>query len=368
MEQRMKGSPSDEWLKRHDRFLTCMPTERPLVGFWTGGYYPSEQFTKGTARWHEGCELVPSDVRFSSFATDYERLYQLHQELEDDGCFVASPYWGIPWLEAIMGCRVFSGRETAWAHSFLDIAETAVPHSFDLDSNPWWQSLLDFMHELIAYSANRFPVCAPLLRGPGDTLSAMLGPMSYALAFFDTPAQVRFWLEYVSKVRLEIIHRLGRLIPAWHGMFAAGGYPSRLLASRPIAYHQEDSSALLNPRLFTEFLLPCQRQQCMATPLNFIHLHSANLYPVDVLINEPLFNVLEINIDHSGVAPPLPAFIPLLKKIQMARKPLLLWGRISQSDVLLLQSELSPIGLSLQPMVESTEEAQSFWKTLCTGG
>ena len=54
--------------------LACLPAERPLLGLWIGGYYPAEQFPRGTDQWHLEQRLNPSDIRFSPFAEDYESL------------------------------------------------------------------------------------------------------------------------------------------------------------------------------------------------------------------------------------------------------------------------------------------------------
>ena len=78
----------------------------PWWGFGSAATIPAEQFPGGTAAWRSGQRLDPPDVRFSPFAADYESLYQSHQAADDDFFYVGSAYWGIPWLEAILGCPV----------------------------------------------------------------------------------------------------------------------------------------------------------------------------------------------------------------------------------------------------------------------
>ena len=194
----------------------------------------------------------------------------------------------------------------------------------------------------------------------------MLGPMKYAFGFMDTPEEMRTWLEFISTLRMRIIQELNAIVPTWHGAYVAGGYPSKVWSKRPTAYNQEDSAALLSPGLFTEFLLPCERRQCRAAEINFFHLHSACLYPVDILLNESCYDVLEINVDHEGVAPSLISLLPVLQKIQKTGRPLLLWGRFSQNDISLFRGELSPTGLSIQPIVDNIEQAHEFWQALCS--
>jgi hypothetical protein len=89
--------------------------------------------------------------------------------------------------------------------------------------------------------------------------------------------------------------------------------------------------------------------------VNFIHLHSACLYPVDILLEEKIFDVIEINIDHGGVSPSVAKMIPTFQKIQRAGCPLLLWGDCSTEEWNLIRRELSPVGLSLQPFATRSE-------------
>jgi hypothetical protein len=123
---------------------------------------------------------------------------------------------------------------------------------------------------------------------------------------------------------------------------------------RTVAYHQDDSAAVLNPSIFREFLLPALRIGRRAADVNFIHLHSACLYPVDILLDDDSFDVLQINIDHRG-GPPVSKLIDTFKKIQAAGRPLLLWGAFSLEEWGSIQSQLSPVGLSLQPIVQQAE-------------
>ena len=347
----MSDRPAEELIDRHEAFLSCGPADRPVLGMWSGGYFPAEQFPRGTSGWADGRLLAPADVSLPEFAPDYENLYRLHRDIDDDFFFVGSAYWGVPWLEAILGCPVRAGATTCWAEPCLSgLAD--VPRTIgNLDDNGWLQCLVRFTEELVALSAGRFPVCPPLLRGPGDAACAMRGAMHLVPEFIDAPGDVERLLEHCAAVREEVVRRVSRVVPAWNGTHAAGGYPSRLWSRRTVAYHQEDSLALLSPDLFRRFLLPLHRRACRFAEVNFIHLHSACLWPVDILLADGLYDVLEINIDHEGAGPPMRELIPALQRIQSAGKPLLLWGEIGRQDWRLIEECLSPVGLSIQPIV-----------------
>ena len=339
---------------RHEAFLGCRPVDRPLIRPWFGGYYPAEQFPNGASRLQDGAVLRPEQVCFSHFREDYERLYHAYGGNEEEYGYVGSAYWGIPWLEAIAGCPVTVTATHCRAKPVLSGLDEAAHFVPNVDRNPWLDALVRFTKELAACSTGRFPVCPPLLRGPGDVAAAMLGEMTYATGFFDAPAVMRRLLEACARARLAVLRRLQAVIPSWHGVHAAGGYPSVVWSRRTVAYHQEDSAALLNPAIFREFVLPAVKEPCRAAEVNFLHLHSACLYPVDVLLEDTSFEVLQINIDHKGAGPPIEELIDVFRRIQAAARPLLLWGEFTGEDWKLIRRELSPVGLSLQPICRQT--------------
>ncbi len=346
------SSQSPESLRpRHDAFLRCAKVDRPLLGAWLGGYYPAEQFPRGHRSWQPGQVLQPADVRFEAFRSDYETLYRRHREAEDDFFYVGSAYWGIPWLEAILGCAIHVGETSCWTGTSPVNPRDSSRLHFDPQNNAWFQCLLQFTEDLRQFAEGRFPVCAPLLRGPGDTACALCGPEAVAMGLIDGAPWVDELLAHCAKIRWQVLEHLHRVLPAWFGTYAAGGYPSKLWTVRTVAYYQEDAAAVLNPRLFAGHLLPLAHLTKPLADVHFIHLHSSCLYMVETLLADDTFAVIEVNLDHPGSSPPLAQYLPALRRIQQAGRPLLLWGEIGPSDWDLLRRELSPAGLSIQPIM-----------------
>jgi len=357
----MSTQHPEDLIARHEAFLQCQATDRPLVGTWVGGYYPAEQFPRGVSGWTASALLQPQELSFGSFADDYEALYESHRACDDDFFYVGSAYWGIPWLEAILGCPVLVAEANCRAERLWQDLDKVGDLTVDLEANPWFDALLRFTQDLVELSDGRFPVCPPLLRGPGDVASTTLGGADFVTGLIDEPHKMTELLARCSAVREEVRRRLDEIIPAWHGTRAAGGYPSKVWCGRTVAYYQEDCAALLSPSLFSAFILPTARPACQATEVNFIHLHSACLYPVDILLEDHSFDVLEINIDHCGAGPAVPQLIATFQKIQRAGRPLLLWGQCTPDDWGLICQQLSPVGLSLQPMVCSPQAKWRNW-------
>jgi hypothetical protein len=360
----MSSQSPESLLPRHEAFLRCANVDRPLLGAWLGSYYPAEQYPQGHRSWQVGQPLQPGEVSFEAFRGDYETLYRLHREAEDDFFYVGSAYWGIPWLEAILGCAVHVGATSCWAEMRPLHACDASRLRFDLEHNTWFQCLLRFTRDLVQFAEGRFPVCAPLLRGPGDAACALCGPEAVAMALIDGEPWMSELLADCARVRLEVLEHLHRVLPSWHGTYAAGGYPSKLWAARSVAYYQEDAAAVLNPSLFAEHLLPLARLTKPLAKVHFIHLHSSCLYLVDALLADDTFAVLEVNLDHPGSSPPLAQYVSVLRRIQQAGRPLLLWGEIAPADWDLLQEQLSPVGLSIQPIVTHPQDLERYrWRS-----
>jgi hypothetical protein len=330
------------------------------LGAWVGGYYPAEQFPQGHNAWRLGQELEPADVRFDAFRDDYEALYRTHLEADDDFFYVGSAYWGIPWLEAILGCPIHVGETSCWATPLPGDSHRQWSSCSELQDNPWVQCLVEFTEGLLEFAGGRFPICPPLLRGPGDAAAALAGPETVVMELAEGKTWVRELLRHCAETRLGVLRLLQDMIPSWFGAHVAGGYPSKLWARRPASYYQDDFAALLDPELFTEYLLPLARMTKPIAEVHFIHLHSSCLYMLDALLADDTFSVIEVNLDHPDSGPALGEYVPALKRIQEADRPLLLWGEIGQKDWSVLQRELKPTGLSIQPVVKHPRDIRSY--------
>ena len=148
----------DRRLDRHEAFLECRPVDRPLIGPWRSGYYPAEQFPRGTARWQTGEVLQAEDVSFAPFADDYERLYASQQEDRRRFRLRRLRVLGYSVAGGDLGCRVVAAAANCCAKPCLtgldktgtgsephDDSRTLpgcreVPSPILLDTNAWLES------------------------------------------------------------------------------------------------------------------------------------------------------------------------------------------------------------------------------------
>jgi hypothetical protein len=343
---------------RHTAFLEMAQVERPLLGFWLGDYYFTSQFPTARLNWPAGVQVLPESLHFEQFAGDYEQLHQAYAQVDDDFFLVSSAYPVVPWMEAIAGCQIFAEETSFWAKAWLDdYRQLTLLADQDISDSPWFRKLVELTASLVAFSDGRFPVSPPLMRGPADMLAAMRGASQFVLDFADHRSEVTEALALCTRVRMQVMQALSELIPPFHGGYAAGGYPTRLWTpGKRCLYNQEDAAAVLSPRIYRSVLLPLEKQIAGQADVAFMHLHSSCVYPVDILLADPSYQVIQINYDHAGTGPRLDALMPTLQKV-IAQKPLLLWGEFDIAEITSLIDSLGSRGLSLQPIVPDLESA-----------
>ncbi|UCF92667.1 MAG: hypothetical protein JSW39_00485 [Desulfobacterales bacterium] len=340
-----------ERLERHRKFWKHASTDRLLVGFTIGSYFPVHRFNAAQGLLQESQRIWPAMVAVEDYLEDYERLYRLSEEVEQDLFWVAEPFTGIPWMEAMLGCEIRGASDSIWAAHWLDDLEK-FPDRIDLDQNPWFQKYMEFVQRLVQHSRGRFAVGQPIFRGPVDMLAALRGHDRAVLDFFDTPEQTRRVLQVATETFVETVRRHQAAVPRIQGGYAIGFYD--IWCPAQAIWLQEDSSALLNPTMYREFIFPLDHRIAGTFDYSLFHLHPASLFVLDHLLEMDPLKVIQINKDVGG--PSISAMIPTLAEV-LRRKCLLIWGALDSDEVAEIVEGLSPRGLALHLVVESVEAA-----------
>jgi len=333
--------------------------ERPLVGFFVGSYYPFHRYPAAKAL-PQGL-FTPNDLDALAFARDCLDLYTLHTQCPGDLMWTATAFWGVPWVEAALGCAVEADHLTGSARSHPVDAPWPIVPTFS-KKNPWVAKCLEMLQVVAEHAKERFPVGTTLMRGISDALAALLGFERMVFAMLDKPSRVHelarriadFWIAF-GHAQLDVIPRYG------------GGYGSffyNLWAPGRCIWLQEDASTLLSPELFEEFILPYDREIASSFEYCFLHLHPGHYIPYRPLLDSDLA-VIELHIDKGG--PSAADLLPIYQEIQ-ARKPLYVWGDIREEDLVVLLNNLEPQGLAIEVVVESPQEARSLYQSHFAGG
>ena len=342
--------------QRHSDFLKMAPADRPLVGSFLFGYFMNEQYPNLSEAIPDG-PITPDDINVDLFLQDCERLYQAYEELDDDYPYIGGAFFGVPWMEAIMGGRVISSPGSMWVEPVIEAWDDWHWERPSLDTNPWARKLLQLVEALVEHSNGRYPVGPTLMRGPGDILSALRGPARLPLDYYDRPDAVRRAAELCADVWIEVGKAQLARVPASTTGYACGCHGLRVWAPDKIIWLQDDALALQSPRFYHDFFRGQHRRIASEFPRVGFHLHGTVLWPVDELLAMPEIDVLQLGYESLV---DFEESLAVWKKVQ-GQTPLVIWADFNLPDfwscLETILDELPPAGISFQTTVPSLELA-----------
>jgi len=333
-------------IARYKAWLARQPMDRPLFGLFWEPDIPA--FPALIERVGVGSELFPEQIDPQEVLPFIERWYQRHAQLDADTFQRFCPAFGIPWVEAIAGCRVVVTPDSLWAQPFLKSYADRPQKRFDPD-NPWMRKLIEFTRVLVELSNGRFPVALPQMRGPLDTLAALRTPERMCLDFYDDPDSVHQILGELSQLYIEINDAVLEVIPPFQG-----GYATRMHLWGPghAITPQNDVSTLTSPAIYERFVLPWDRKIIARFPYQSFHLHATEYHIIDLLLTIDELTAIQVTLEHTQGGPSLEVMLPILKRV-LEHKPLILVALDFESAERCLQ-ELSSEGLCLMIFPDST--------------
>ncbi|MCK5644004.1 MAG: hypothetical protein KAJ19_24615, partial [Gammaproteobacteria bacterium] len=286
--------------------------------------------------------------------------YELHENAGGDLIWSSCPFWGIPWVEAALGCRVIADHQTGSTRSEppADFAKNPAIPEFSMD-NVWVAKMLEFIPALVNRSGGRYPVGATLMRGISDLLSALYGSEQFILAMFEKPDDVRDVAHQLTDFWISFGRCLLEHLPDFHG--GSGSFFYSMWFEKKTIWTQEDASALLSPDLYEQFIHPCVCRISEAFDNTVIHLHPSKFMPIDYLLSSKI-GVIELHIDKGG--PTAEQLYETHVKV-LSQKPLIIWGDLSEKDLGFILKSLPCKGLAVNMAVSSQAQAESMWELAC---
>jgi hypothetical protein len=342
-------------LYQHQQFWERKPADRPLLGI-NVGFSLQETFPRTMARISDG-PLKPEDVPLDEFLQDCDALALAHEGLGDYP-YVAAPFVGVPWLEAIAGCPIAASRNSFWAEACInDWRSWCWPESF-ID-NPWTRKLLQLMDRLVTHAAGRYQAAPTLMRGPSDILAAMRGGAAFVMDLMDQPETVQPAIDEAARLWSDVAKaQLARIPPSTEG-YVAGAAALRTWAPDKVLWLQEDAMALLSPKLYRRHFLAADRQLSDSFPCVAFHLHGSALWAIDDVVQLPGVDVLELNLEDARCD--VEGTFEGWRKIQR-HKPVVLWrmyGADFEAWLDRVLKELPGAGVSVQVSTQDRAEAET---------
>jgi len=253
-----------------------------------------------------------------------------------------SAYARIPWLEAILGCRIRAtiqggsmrahGGVTSWQ-------DWRGPGAWR--ASPWLHALLDLTERLVERSGGQYAVTHTLMRGPVDLAEAVLGPELLALSLYDHQRELRAFLDEVTEVFIGVLEEQLRRMSR-----VEGGYvnPFGVWAPGTVVRTQCDASAILSPRQYQEWFLPYDERICEAVDYSVIHLHSGSLHTIDALMEVERPQAIQVSLDPPPSGPPVEDLLPTFRRV-LGGKSLIVDGYLTEEQVKSLLDALPHDGL-----------------------
>jgi len=321
---------------------------RPLLGFFLESEYPLKRYPASRSL-PEGRPLKVEDFVVDDYLADCDRLFELHEKAGGDFIWSASSFWGIPWLEAAIGCEIFADHVTGSIH-----AET--PGNFDgtipvfRPDNPWVAKGIEFLNKMAAHAKGRYPLATPRLRGISDLLACLYGNENFVFKFFESPEQINAVAAQLTDFSIQFAKTQLEHIPPFHG--GIGSFYYHLWAPAGTVWLQEDSAALLSPDIFQKHILPCVEKQIRAFNGCIMHMHPTGYYPYREYLKTDML-ALELHIDEGG--PSAKDLYEVHRRI-LADKLLIIWGYLSDADMEWVFDKLPPQGLAVNLAVRNTQQ------------
>ncbi len=345
--------------ERADRFRRFYRREnsRPLLGFFLGSEYPLHRYPS-TAGLPTDRALIPEDFDPQALAGDSAHLFAAHEACGGDFIWSGTAFWGVPWLEAALGCPLHADPDggSISTRPPADFATAAAVPEFDPHS-PWMRLASQCFEALRAHGGGTaWPVGTTRMRGISDLLSALYGPEEFVLAMLDRPREIEMVCERLTRFWIAFARFQLERIPAFHE--GVGSFYYNAWAPAGTVWAQEDAAALLSPGLFDRFIRVCDERIARSLPHIIFHLHPSGYIPIDPLLDMGVA-ALELHVDAGGPGPR--DLVPLHLRV-LERSPLFISGRLTVADLRHLFRLLPGQGLAVQVMVDCPEEAHRIWE------
>jgi hypothetical protein len=330
--------------------------QRHLFGFFYGKEFPIFRYNAASAI-PEKTILTSNHFGVEPYLEDFERLFDIHELCGGDFIWSASAFWGIPWLEAILGCNlILNDFNSGSIHAEKPVSFYG-PESVQLyrDDNPWVIKTIEFIKKAAKKSDGRWPIGTTRMRGISDLLALLYGNTELIFAMMEKPDEVSETANKLTDLWINFGRLQMDIIPEYHG--GIGSFYYNTWVPKGTIWHQEDAAALLSPELYEQFIKPCDEKIIASFDHCIIHQHPSGYIPFRHYVDMG-FLALELHIDKGG--PSAEQLYDIHKEI-LTKKPLIIWGEIPETDLDWIFSRLPSEGVAVITVVDSSEMATYFW-------
>jgi hypothetical protein len=324
---------------RNQAFVERKEVDRPLYGAFILGNEYMKEYKETYKNIPHDREVKPQDIITEDFLKDIGGIIESSKETGGDLFYPAVPYFFIPWMEAIIGCHIFAGRDSFYAKPFIDSLDN-VNGKIDLSSdNKWLAKLIEMETALLNYLDGSYPIGSSThLRGPIDMVSAAIGQSRFCLELYDNPEKIK----ELSSSYTETFINVAKIENEIASKSRFKGYVVNnygVWTPYVCQYYQDDALAFISPQIYKDFFQKEHARIDGSFKSSLFHVHPISLFIVDELLKLPNLDIIEINREPMG--PSVEELLPTFKKIQENNKSLIINFTTVNFDLELLEREVS---------------------------
>ena len=327
----------------------------PLITMRYGNAFSSRMFEANLPLLKDNLLITPDMIDPERYVADYERLFHEYSRIEQEGWYSCEPMCGFPWIEAMMGARVF-GSASAFItkHITEEIDEVHLPENI-LDTE-WCRIYMEFHRLINEAGQGRFTSGQPIIRGVDDTLGAIMGATPMIYAMYEEPEKVEELYMKIAEDQRVICEEMYKYVQPIEGGYVVGFY--NIWCPGKIIWYQNDLTAVLSPDNFTDFIKKANERICEGYDYTLVHVHPTSFHMLDEILSTKGLKCVQVNKDNNG--PTVRDMIPQLRKIQEAGKVMLVKGTLNQDDADAVLENLEPHGVAIQSFNPTVDGANEF--------
>jgi len=345
-------------------FLNREEIDRPLIGIHTWDPNFKKLYKETNKTIPENRIISPDDIIIENFLKDIGRIISMNEEIGADLFWPVVSYVYIPWMEAIIGCPVYSSETTFFAEPFIHNWENFFNKEIDVShNNKWLSKLLEMQSALVECVGDSYPISSSShLRGPVDMMAAALGQTRMPLELYDNPDKIERMCSLYSNVFIKVAKLQNEITSkSKFGGYTVNGYG--IWTPYVCQYLQDDAMASISPNFYKQIILKNHAKIINNFDSIFYHVHPISLFVIDELLKMDKVSIIEVNREPEAIGPTIVELLPTFKKIQENNKSLLINFtqravrlEIFEKEVEIICKNLSYRGLCIYVMADDVED------------
>jgi len=297
--------------------------------------------------------------------TDGEAILKRNRALMENTLYLGESY---PHISLNLGASGHAGffkgakfqfEESVW---FFPVDMDWENEEIEFDSNSFlYTTLIKLAKYLTSESRGSFIIANPYISGDADALAHLRGSAKLLMDLAGSAGYIHNAMQKIQSAWIDTINVLYSILGDNNdGGLSVGGFQT--WGKGRHACSQCDMSVMISPDHFKEYFFPYLKKQIKSVDIGFYHFDGIEqIRFLDMLLSIDELRAIQWQAVEGQPSPV--EFIPYLKKIQKAKKGLIIPAK--PNEVEKLMANLSSKGLYMIVNARDEDEANMVLKTVC---